>query len=78
MTYAYAISRIVDRCHCMDSNRQVINYVVSKMKGKRKGFLQLDRKLRRVIMKVAINRHSQNTNLYLKVTGSVGNLKLEV
>lgn len=64
---AYIVNQIVDRCHVSRSNRDVIGYMASRIKGGRKAFLRLPRATRRSFMKAAIKRHFDNRVLYARV-----------
>lgn len=61
------IGNIVSRCHVGTSNRQVIKYVISRLKNKKKTFWALSKSDRRYLMETAIKEHSENLKLYRKV-----------
>lgn len=59
------ISLIVSRCHVADSNREVLRYVISRMKpGYWRG---LSRELRREIMREVFEEHRLNRETYIGV-----------
>jgi len=63
----FAISRIVGRCHVADSYRDVVRYFISRLKGQRKGWLKIDRKTRREILRTISICHQTNGAVYRKV-----------
>jgi len=60
----FAISRIVARCHVSDSYRDVVRYFISRLKGRRQGWLKMDRETRREILRTISICHQTNTRLY--------------
>lgn len=58
------VGHMVDRLHVGTSNRAVIRYVASRIKGGVKGFLSLHAGTRKNLMLAAIDRHAKNRNLY--------------
>jgi len=61
------VERIVARCHVGQSDRSVINYVVSRLKDGRKTFFGLSRARRKALLRRIIRAHRENQNLYRKV-----------
>ncbi len=61
------INQVVSRCHVSDSNLSVIRYMVSRMKGKYKGWKKHGKELRKKGMTQAIYCHTQNKDLYYSV-----------
>ena len=58
------IKNIVGRCHVFDSNRSVINYVVSRFEKGRKSFLKMKKKDRKKLMRLIVKTHKENLDLY--------------
>jgi hypothetical protein len=63
------IRRIVDRCNVGMSNREVIRYVISRLRQGYKTWASLPRKDRRKIMQTCIAQHRSNRELYRTVVG---------
>lgn len=61
------IRQIVDRCHVGESNRAVIRYMASRIKGGVRGFLKLPRATRKSLMRQAFTRHKHNLQEYIMV-----------
>lgn len=62
------IQSIVNKCHVADSNRKVIQTVISKFINKYEDWIKLDKENRKEIMKLCILYHSKNRSLYYKVS----------
>jgi hypothetical protein len=63
------INQIVGRIHVGKSYRAVIYYVISRLKDGYKTFKAMPKSDRRVLMEIAIKRHSENRKVYCYVTG---------
>ena len=64
------IRYIVGRRHVSESDRAVIGYVVSRLRGGRRAFLKFDRAKRRAIMAHTIVAHRENQILFGAVQGA--------
>lgn len=58
------IRQIVGRCNVGMSNRQVIRYVISRLKHKESTFWALSKQDRRYMMETTIKEHKENRQLY--------------
>jgi hypothetical protein len=58
------IKPIVDRCHVGDTNRQVIRYLISRIKRGYVGWRALEKDNRKEIMREAFRVHQENRELY--------------
>ena len=65
------INQIVDRCHVGQSERQVIEFVVSKLRNGRATFLRMPRMLRKRMMQLVVARHRHNRKVYRWVSGGL-------
>lgn len=61
------IGQIVGRCSVGMSNREVIRYVISRLKHKEKTFWSMSKSQRRELMQLCIKEHSENRQLYVDV-----------
>ena len=62
------VKQIIDRdCHVAETNRTVIRYVVSKLRGGWQTFRSLPKSDRRQLMQQCIQQHRDNRKLYLAV-----------
>lgn len=61
------VNMMVDRLHVGQSNRAVLRYVASRIKGGVSGFLRLSKATRRNLMLCALERHTNNRDLYRSV-----------
>ena len=61
------VRQIVERCHVGDTNREVIRYVISRIKGKYKTFRKLPREQRKQLLRDAVQCHRENRDLYCYV-----------
>ncbi len=60
----------MDRCHVGDSNRTVLRYLISRIKGKYRGWIAMPRDKRKAIMAEVVRVHAENRGLYSFVMGS--------
>lgn len=60
---------LVNKCHVSMTNREVIKFIISKIKGKYKGWRALPRDRRKYIMRAAIQYHRENFEVYAIVMG---------
>ena len=58
------VTQIVDRCHVADSMRDVLRYVISRMKDGKRTWRGLSRHERRAIVSEMCKRHRANRDLY--------------
>lgn len=65
------IATIVGRCHVARSNREVIAYMISRMRRGYKTWRALPRETRRNAMRAAIAIHAENRLLYRTVMGGI-------
>lgn len=65
------IRQIVNRCHVGDSDEEVINYMISRIKGGQKTWKTLAISTKEAMAAFAIKVHRQNQDLYGKVMGGL-------
>lgn len=65
------VCMIVDRCHVADSDLRVIRYVLSRLARKRKTFLAMPRRSRRILLRSIVRAHEANRALYRAVMGGM-------
>ena len=58
------IRNIVGRCHVGDTNREVIRYVISRMKHGYQTFKTLPREQRKDFLRQIVQDHKDNRELY--------------
>lgn len=61
------IRMIVGRCHVSESNRQVIRYVISRLKDREQTYWAMPRRYRREFLAICIKEHEENRQLYFDV-----------
>ncbi len=61
------IRQIVGRCNVGMTNKQVIRYVISRLKHKESTFWSMSKSDRRYLMETAIREHKENRQLYRDV-----------
>jgi len=63
------VSRIVDRCHVGMSNREMIYYVISRLKHpSRQTYWAMPKEVRKLFLRTAVACHKSNQSLYKAVT----------
>lgn len=58
---------LVDRCHAADSYRDVLAYVISRLRDRRATWRSMSRASRRALMEQVKARHLENRKLYVSV-----------
>ena len=58
------ISQIVGRCHIGEDYTDVLRYVITRIKGKKKTWRKLPREERREIVREVCKEHKANRELY--------------
>lgn len=61
------IAMLVGRCHVSDTHREVIRYVISRLKRGHRQYRQMPREQRRDFMRAIIAEHNDNRALYRAV-----------
>ena len=61
------IRQIVNRCHISESNRQVIYYLISRLKDGKKTYWTIPKVERKQILKAIIQYHRENKQMYYDV-----------
>jgi len=59
--------RLVGQCHVGSTNKQVFQYVISKMKHGRKTWLAVSKEERKEVLRELIRLHKENRDLYNSV-----------
>lgn len=63
------INQIVDRRHVGDSLESVIRYTISRLKDKFQGYREMDTEAKAFFIKLIIQRHHDNRNIYSGLMG---------
>ena len=58
------VQMIVGRCHVYETNRQVLKYVISRLKHKRKTWVEMPKEKRRDLMIEVFQAHAVNRDVY--------------
>jgi hypothetical protein len=58
------INFIVGKCHADMSYSEVIRFVISKLKGKRKQWVKLSKEKRKEVLRLIIQSHKNNKEVY--------------
>ena len=61
------IRQIVGRCNVGMTNKQVIRYVISRLKHKESTFWAMNKQDRKYLIQCAIKEHKENRQLYRDV-----------
>lgn len=61
------IRMIVNRRHVSETNRNVIRYVISRLKGGKRTYWKLSRVERREILRLTIDTHQDNRDTYTAI-----------
>ena len=61
------ISQIVGRCHVAETNRQVIRYVISRLKAKEATYWAMPKDKRKELLQDIIEEHRDNISLYVDI-----------
>jgi len=63
------LEMVVDRCHVSKTNEEVIEYVISRLKGGQESYNKMPKKDQTVFKKLIRARHKANKKLYRFVMG---------
>jgi hypothetical protein len=58
---------LVNRCQVHKSNRDVLDYIISRLKNGRLTWNQISRVERRAMIREAIEIHQENRNLFFRI-----------
>lgn len=61
------IKQVVDRCHVGDTNRQVIRFLISRLRNGYQTWIGMEREKRRLVMQECVRIHHENREVYRSV-----------